>query len=124
VGELKSVMEEVLNRLQEQFIVSGSGLPQIHCMDQVTGEWDIMRLEQVMFNVLTNAIRYGKGNPISVALKNLPGHVHITVKDQGQGIAKSDIDKIFHRFERGLLAREISGLGLGLYISQQIVEAH
>ncbi|GEM_PF-3450068 len=124
VGELKSVMEEVISRLHEQFMASGSGIPQIQCLDQVTGEWDLMRLEQVMFNVLINAIRYGRGNPISLALKNLPGHVHITVKDQGQGIAKSDLDKIFLRFERGLLAREISGLGLGLYISQQIVEAH
>lgn len=124
VGELKSVLEEVISRLREQFIACGSGLPKIECMDQVTGEWDLMRIEQVIFNILTNAIRYGKGNPITVSLKNLPGHVHITVRDQGHGMAKSDLEKIFNRFERGLLAREISGLGLGLYISKQIVEAH
>lgn len=124
VGELKSILEDVLNRLEEQFIGSGSGIPRVLCMDQVTGEWDLMRLEQVMVNILSNAIRYGRGQPISVALKNLPGHVLLEVKDQGQGITKSDQEKIFNRFERGLLAREISGLGLGLYISKQIIEAH
>lgn len=124
VGELKTIFEDVLTRLDEQFIASGSGPPRVLCMDEVRGEWDTMRLEQVMVNILTNAIRYGQGKPISVSLKNLPGHVHLEVRDEGQGISKPDQEKIFKRFERSILTREIRGMGLGLFISQQIVEAH
>lgn len=122
--ELSSIFNDVLHRTREQFIASGSGEPIIEQLDKITGEWDVMRIEQVILNIITNAIRYGKGRPISVSLKNFPEHAQICVKDQGLGITKSDQLKIFERFERGLLAREVSGLGLGLFISQQIIEAH
>ena len=122
--ELKSMLLDVLSRTQNQFLECGSGLPVIEHIDKCVGDWDPLRIEQVITNILTNAIRYGRGKPIVVAIKNYQDCVRISVKDQGLGIARSDQEKIFKRYERGLLAREVSGLGIGLFITQQIVEAH
>jgi PAS domain S-box-containing protein len=122
--EIGSVLKDILARTRDQFLASGSGLPLVTQTDRALGEWDPLRIEQVMTNIITNAIRYGKGKPISIDIKNYQDSVRISVKDQGLGIARSDLVKIFNRYERGLLSREVSGLGLGLFITQQIVEAH
>lgn len=122
--ELSGIMLHVLARYRDQFDESGSGQPMIDTFETSIGEWDPLRIEQVMTNIITNALRYGRGKPITISITNKEKSFLIAVKDNGLGIPKSDQDKIFQRYERGLLAREVSGLGLGLYISQQIVEAH
>lgn len=122
--DLGSMLMDVIGRTREQFESSGSGQPKIEHIEKAIGEWDPLRIDQVMINIITNAIRYGQGNPIEISIKNYQECVRITVKDNGLGIASSDIEKIFERYERGLLAREVSGLGLGLFITKQIVKAH
>ena len=122
--ELSSMLRDILGRTRESFEASGSGQPHIEHIEKAIGEWDPLRIEQVMTNIITNAIRYGQGKPISISIKNHQESVRSAVKDEGLGIPKSDQEKIFQRYERGLLAREVSGLGLGLFISQQIVTAH
>jgi PAS domain S-box-containing protein len=88
------------------------------------GSWDRMRLEQVVANLLTNAIKYGAGKPIDVELARGPGaRVRIVVRDHGIGIPREDQRRIFERFERAASARHYGGLGLGLWITRQIVEA-
>lgn len=122
--ELSQMLNDIINRCKDQFESSGSGLPVIENMEAAKGEWDPLRIDQVFTNIITNAIRYGQGKPIQISLKNHQESVRVIVKDQGLGIPKSDQDKIFRRYERGLLAREVSGLGLGLFISKQIIDAH
>ena len=122
--DLSELLKDILNRTKEQFRASGSGEPIVENVSEARGEWDPLRIDQVMTNIITNAIRYGQGKPVSIKIKNYEESVRISVKDQGLGIAKSDQEKIFQRYERGLIAREVSGLGLGLFICQQIVEAH
>lgn len=122
--DLGAMLMDVLGRTREQFEASGSGQPKIDHIEKAIGEWDPLRIDQVMLNIITNAIRYGQGKAISISIKNYQETVRITVKDEGLGIAKSDQEKIFDRYERGLLAREVSGLGLGLFITKQIVNAH
>ncbi|WP_408095499.1 ATP-binding protein [Peredibacter sp. HCB2-198] len=122
--DLSEMLKDILNRTKEQFRVSGSGEPIVENVSEARGEWDPLRIDQVLTNIITNAIRYGQGKPITIKVKNYEESVRISVKDQGLGIAKSDQEKIFQRYERGLIAREVSGLGLGLFICQQIVEAH
>lgn len=90
----------------------------------VVGEWDEFRLEQVVVNLLTNALRYGAGKPIRVELNPLPGAATIRVSDQGVGIAPDDKARVFEQFVRVGDRTRIPGLGLGLYITKQLVEAH
>ncbi|HEX5751822.1 MAG TPA: PAS domain S-box protein [Archangium sp.] len=87
-------------------------------------EWDRFRIEQVVTNLLTNAMRYGNHQPVAVKLRPREGRVLLSVEDQGLGIAKESQERIFNRFERAISASDVSGLGLGLFISRQIVEAH
>jgi signal transduction histidine kinase len=92
--------------------------------DPVIGNWDKFRLEQVYMNLLTNAFRYGRKAPILVTVKALSDEAILTVQDHGIGIAKKDLQRIFKKFERAIHSNEVSGLGLGLYISDKIVTAH
>lgn len=90
----------------------------------IVGFWDKIRLEQVITNLISNAIKYGGGKPIQVGLSRYRRKALISVKDQGIGIKREDLGKIFERFKRGASAKGYKGLGVGLYISKQIIEAH
>lgn len=85
---------------------------------------DPIRLDQIAENLLTNAIKYGDGKDIQVYLRAEGPEALLVVQDHGLGIAPEYKEKIFDRFERAISARKISGLGLGLYITRKIVEAH
>ena len=88
---------------------------------------DKSRVEQVMFNLLTNAVKYSpKATKIEVNLNSGDQDVIIKIKDYGIGIAKNNIDKIFDRFFRAMGANiyGISGFGMGLYIAQEIIKQH
>jgi signal transduction histidine kinase len=93
------------------------------CVDLV-GDWDEFRLEQVVVNLLTNALRYGASKPVAVELSQLPGAAAIRVSDQGLGIAPEDRVRVFEQFVRVGDRLRTPGLGLGLYITKQLVEAH
>lgn len=121
LGEL---VRDVLERMKSQFIGAGCGSPILKNFTDVQGDWDAMRIEQVVINLLTNAIRYGAGKSISVSLECSNSKAWLRVKDHGIGVAKHSQEKIFNRFERAVDANNFSGLGLGLYISKQIIEAH
>ena len=88
------------------------------------GRWDRLRVEQVVGNLLGNAIKYGAGKPVEVTLTAGGGHARLVVRDHGIGIAPSDQARIFQRFERAVPSRHFGGLGLGLWIVRQVVEAH
>jgi signal transduction histidine kinase len=83
-----------------------------------------MRIEQVVSNLLANALKYGDGKPIEVRVTRSDGWARLIVHDHGIGIGPDDLDRIFERFERAVSPRHYGGLGLGLYIARQIVEAH
>jgi signal transduction histidine kinase len=90
----------------------------------VRGSWDGHRLQQVVGNLLDNAIKFGRGKPIEVSLEEVGGRAVLTVRDHGVGIPADRLSFVFNRFERAVSAREFGGLGLGLYITRLIVEAH
>lgn len=85
---------------------------------------DALRIQQVVENLLSNAIKYGAGKPIRIQMRAKGDTAEIRFEDQGLGIAPDSLPIIFDRFERAVSARHISGLGLGLYITKQIVDAH
>ena len=90
----------------------------------VQGRWDPFRIEQVLINLLTNAARYGAGAPVEVRVWSEGEQARVSVKDHGRGIPHEDQARVFERFARAVSATEISGMGLGLYISREILEAH
>jgi signal transduction histidine kinase len=90
---------------------------------EVRGQWDGSRLEQVVVNLLSNAAKYGAGRPVSIEVDLDEGQARLRVRDEGIGIAAETLPRLFGRFERGVSERHYGGLGLGLYISRQIVEA-
>jgi PAS domain S-box-containing protein len=122
--DLGDIVREVVFRLSVLFEAAGLVLPSILAEKNLCGEWDRFRLEQVIGNLLTNAIRYGQGKPIDISLRKDEGNVVLSVTDRGYGIAKEDLMRIFGRFERAINSSEVSGLGLGLFISKEIVESH
>jgi signal transduction histidine kinase len=90
---------------------------------ELTGYWDSLRIDQVVTNLIANAIKYGGGKPIELRLEGQPDVARLTVRDRGIGIAPEDQPRIFGRFERAA-GLAYGGLGLGLFISRQIVLAH
>jgi PAS domain S-box-containing protein len=92
---------------------------------QILGRWDRLRLDQVLSNLLSNAMKYGGDRKlIEISARTGPEGVAITVRDHGLGISAEDQERIFERFERLISVRHFGGFGLGLWIVRQIVEAH
>ncbi len=90
----------------------------------VMGHWDEFRIEQVISNLLTNALRYGAKSLIDVRVYNQDGQAWVEVQDRGIGISEENQQRIFQQFERVSAKAVVAGLGLGLFISEQIVAAH
>jgi signal transduction histidine kinase len=87
----------------------------------IHGSWDRSRIDQVVTNLLSNALKYGAGHPIEVIAGKQDGAAVIAVRDHGLGIAKDQQRRIFGRFERSVEPRSYGGFGLGLWIAHEIV---
>ena len=97
---------------------------EVEALSEVIGRWDRFRLEQVVGNLLSNAIKYGAGEPVRLTVTENQGRPMLSVGDRGIGIAAESLSRIFGKFERAVSERHSGGLGLGLYVTRQIVEAH
>ena len=95
---------------------------------QVAGYWDPVRVDQVLSNLVSNAIKYGNRQPINVIVENdlRLRAARVIVQDHGMGIPGDMLERIFDRYERveNAAVRRIAGFGLGLYVSRQIVRSH
>jgi two-component system sensor kinase FixL len=120
--DLADVAREALAHLREEIARSGSRL-QVD-LSPAPGRWDRVRIEQVITNLLVNAAKFGEGKPISLEVSADATHARIRVVDGGIGIPEEHQARVFDRFERAVPAHHFGGLGLGLYIVRQIVEAH
>lgn len=121
--DLCLVVQEVVEDSREQLSRSGSRLElRVEC--PARGWWDRLRLEQVVANLLGNAIKFGQGKPLEIRVEPEPDTVRLVVRDQGIGFPREATARIFEKFERAVSERHYGGLGLGLFITRQIVEAH
>lgn len=123
-ANFSEIVSNIFNQLKPQFLVAGYPEPTLICPKTIQGSWDPLRIEQVISNLLTNAIRYGKGKPVTVTVNESNYHVTLCVQDNGEGISEDKQELIFERFERVGNDSETMGLGLGLFLSQSIVKAH
>jgi protein-histidine pros-kinase len=121
--DLSELTREAVETLREDVERSGSKLT-VQAESPVLGRWDPIRIEQVIANLLLNASKFGGGQPIEIAVAADSSRACVTVRDHGSGIAPEDQQRIFEQFERAVAVGGAVGLGLGLYLARQIVEAH
>src|SRR5713226_6980780 len=121
--DLSEAVGEVLERLRGNAAQAGCEL-RARLEPGVIGTWDRMRLEQVVTNLLANSFKYGAGGPVEISLKSDGAQAELMVCDSGPGIPEKDLARIFERFERAVSMRNYGGMGLGLYVTRQIVDAH
>jgi signal transduction histidine kinase len=119
--DLSEVVREATARLGAELAGSGSSLS-VSTEGPLVGRWDRFRLEQLVTNVLSNAIKFGLGKPIAISVRAHGGTVSLVVEDHGIGIPAHMLERIFLPFERGVAVRHYGGLGLGLYIARTVVE--
>jgi PAS domain S-box-containing protein len=121
-ADLAEIARETVAHVRQEIERSGSRL--VLDLAPVPGAFDRSRVEQVITNLLANAAKFGKGKPISLHVDADGPRARIRVVDRGIGISAEDQARVFDRFERAVPAQHFGGLGLGLYIARQIVEAH
>ncbi len=117
------LFHDVLERARPQFERARTSIVSSIEANVLVG-WDRYRIEQVLLNLLTNALRYGGSKPIEISSRVRDCAVEFAVEDRGHGIAKEHHGKIFQRYERLTNPYDTGGMGLGLYIVKQIVEMH
>jgi signal transduction histidine kinase len=116
---------EAVEAIREQASHAGVSIT-LAAPDAVPVVGDEFRIEQVITNLLTNALRYGRGKPVAVVVgvREPEREAFVSVRDQGLGVAAGDQERIFEQFERVGGSDQVPGLGLGLYIARQIAQAH
>jgi signal transduction histidine kinase len=121
--DLGELVREVSTQMEVQAAGAGSKL-NLEIQGPVVGRWDRSRLNQVVTNLVTNAVKYGKGRPvvIRVAGDNQRASARLEVTDNGVGIAPELHGRIFEPFKRAVPTGQHDGLGLGLYIVRSIVD--
>jgi len=121
--DLKGTVVEVVECFDEESARTGSIISVTADERPVTGRWDLMRIEQIVTNLVGNAIKYGAGQPIQVEVATADDRARVIVQDRGIGIARELQPRLFQRFERLVGHDGPGGLGLGLWITRRLVEA-
>jgi PAS domain S-box-containing protein len=116
-------MTEVIREVVSEASTGGAG-PAIalHAEAPVVGQWDRLRLVQIATNLVGNAVKYGRGQPIDLTVRRDGEIAILEVVDRGIGISAEDRERIFDRFERAVSERHYGGLGLGLWITREIIK--
>lgn len=122
-ADMALLVRRVVESHADQAASAGSPI-QLVAPEHLPGVWDEFRIEQVVANLLTNAMRYGGGKPVQVTVEGTGAEAVVAVRDHGIGIAPDDQARIFGQFERAVGSQDVPGLGLGLFITHQIVQAH
>ncbi|MCM2278144.1 MAG: HAMP domain-containing histidine kinase [Oligoflexia bacterium] len=116
-------LSAIIRKVIAEYQAAGFNELKASISENLRGRWDPLRLEQAMRNLISNAVKYGEKKPIEIsAAPDRDGQVRVIVKDHGFGIAKEDQERIFNRFERAASMRRYGGVGLGLYITREIVQ--
>jgi signal transduction histidine kinase len=120
--DLQTLVIDAIDLMRDSATSAGSPLL-LRLHNEVVGCWDRVRLSQVITNLISNAIKFGSGRPIEVVLDADNAQARLDVRDSGEGIPLQEQERIFERFERATSVNRHPGLGLGLWICKQIVDA-
>jgi PAS domain S-box-containing protein len=119
--DLPEIVRHVVERLHTEIAHTGSAVSLVVPDQPVRGRWDRFRIDQVVTNLLTNAVKFGLGKPIEITIRTGEGKAILEVADHGIGVAPELRERIFEPFERGVSVRHYGGLGLGLFIVRVIL---
>lgn len=120
--DLSELCRDVVARHTYDLRATGCAVT-LHADTPVHGRWDRSRIDQVITNLLSNAMKFGHGKPIDVTVTATSTRASLTVRDHGIGIAVADQARLFQRFERAVSSRYYGGFGMGLWISRKIAES-
>ncbi len=120
--DLSSVVRDAVVGMEAEFVRAGCSVA-LEAGVPAVGRWDRARLAQVVKHLLSNAIKFGAGQPVEISVQAGPVVATLTVRDHGIGLQPDQIPHIFQRFDRAVSANSYGGLGLGLYIVRQILNA-
>ncbi len=120
--DLVAIIEDAIDSLSEPLARAGCDVTWT-AVEHVRGSWDRFRIYQCAANLLANAMKYGRGKPIELAVTRSGDGARFTVRDHGVGIDVGDQERIFERFERAH-ENHYGGLGLGLFIVRRILRTH
>lgn len=123
VLDLGEVVGEVVELFQQEAVRRGSPI-ELEVEGEVLGLWDRLRLEQIIGNLLSNALKFGLGRPIQVRVRRSGDYARLEVNDRGIGIAPDRLDEIFERYAKAVAFQRYGGLGLGLFVTRRLAEAH
>jgi signal transduction histidine kinase len=121
--DLRAVVLDVVDRSQDWIEQAGCELS-LEPLESLVGQWDPMRLESVVTNLLANALKYGARKPVTIAIRRHDDRARLSVRDQGIGMSADEQAKLFLKFSRAVPTSNYGGLGLGLWVVDQIMRAH
>jgi Na+/proline symporter/signal transduction histidine kinase len=121
--DLAAAVREIVEHHLAEAAAAGVTLT-VHASSPVIGAWDRRRLDQVVGNLVGNALKYAPGAPVDVYVQGEGPNARLRVQDQGPGVAPADQERIFQAFERGRSRPGVTGLGVGLFVVREIVRAH
>jgi len=121
--DLEDAVREVAERMREAAARAGCEIL-LDVSGPIAGRWDRVRIEQVLSNLLSNSLKYAAGAPVTLSARLDDDSALLEVRDRGPGIPDDKLPRIFERFERAAPTRHYGGLGLGLYVAREIVQAH
>jgi signal transduction histidine kinase len=122
--DLCDLVRDICNSYEPEAQYAGSRIS-LQLPPSMRGAWDRIAVEQIVANLVSNAIKYGEGGPIEITLDAVGSQARLSVRDQGAGIAEADQQRIFERFQQAVSASpKRSGFGIGLWLIRSLVEAH
>jgi signal transduction histidine kinase len=121
--DLRALALAVVERSRDWIDAAGCALS-LEPMEEAIGWWDPVRLDSVLTNLLSNALKYGAGKPVKLSVERRDGFAHLTVTDQGIGMSDEDQRGLFEKFARAVPNENYGGLGFGLWIIAELVRAH
>lgn len=121
--DLRATTHDIVNRFADKLKRENYSV-KIIAPSSAMGRWDKLRIEQIIINLLSNAIKYGNRQSIEITIKKEEEYAVLSIEDHGIGIPANKQEKIFSRFKRAVSPKEYKGLGVGLYITSQLVKSH
>ncbi|WPB76703.1 hybrid sensor histidine kinase/response regulator [Archangium violaceum] len=121
--DLVELVREVLERFEAESRSMGCAL-RLEAARELVGQWDRMRVEQVVAGLVSNALKFGAHQPVDVRVVSDGVVARVVVEDRGIGVPEEQLERIFERFGRAVSSRSYGGLGLGLYLARRAAEAH